>query len=243
MNKQILLSLALSFTCLISLAAELPVPTLTGRVVDNAGILSSHGKKRAESAILQLEKTSGGQMAVLTVPSLKGDSLDGFSMRVAEAWKIGQKGKDNGAILLISKNDRKIRFEIGYGWEGKVNDAKAGDIIRGMQPFFRAGKYDDGVHFAVGKIQEFVTGKAPADIPTQIVRKKRLNPASGIFILIFIIVMVISFFGRSRGGRGGTFYAGGRSSGGFFGGGSGGGGGGFSGGGGSFGGGGASGGW
>ena len=93
------------------------VPPLTGRVVDRAGVFGA-GASRVEAAVLALENASGGQMAVLTVPTLDGEPIEDFSIRVAEAWKIGRKGKDNGAILVIVPDDREMRLEIGYGWEG-----------------------------------------------------------------------------------------------------------------------------
>lgn len=210
------------------------VPPLTGRVVDRAGVFGA-GASRVEAAVLALENASGGQMAVLTVPTLDGEPIEDFSIRVAEAWKIGRKGKDNGAILVIVPDDREMRLEIGYGWEGEINDAKAGDVIRDMAPFFRAGNYADGAVYAVGKVQEFVTGKAPEGQPVPPERRDSGDsPVAAIIVFVVILLLVL---GRGRG----FFFLGG----GGFGGGGGfrGGGGGFSGGGGGFGGGGASGKW
>lgn len=227
------------------LFAELKVPELTGRVVDNASVLSVDGRKRISDAVLSLENATGGQMAVLTIPSLDGGALEDFSMKVAEKWKIGRKDKDNGAILLIVKNDRKIRFEIGYGWEGPINDARAGDIIREMEKFFRKGQYDDGVVFAVNKVQQFVTGKKVEGIPAPEKSAKNEKAPLPHIIIIFIIIIIVVLIGQVFGGKrtyrnrqscGGFFWGGGGGGGGF-------GGGGFSGGGGGFGGGGASGGW
>ncbi len=222
-------------------AAELKVPKHTSRIVDKAGIISLDDKSKIEMSILQFERATSGQIAVLIIPSLKGDSLEMFSMRVAEKWKLGSKDRDDGILLLISVKDHKIRLEVGYGFEGKLNDARAGDIIRGMQPFFRANRYGDGIMFAVMRSQEFITGKkATTPLP-------RARTSSGITpgvvkMIIFITIYFVILFGNRR-RRGftllsGGYYGGysGRSSGGF-------GGGGFSGGGGSFGGGGASGGW
>ena len=211
------------------------VPPLTGRVVDRAGVFGA-GASRVEAAVLALENASGGQMAVLTVPTLDGEPIEDFSIRVAEAWKIGRKGKDNGAILVIVPDDREMRLEIGYGWEGEINDAKAGDVIRDMAPFFRAGNYADGAVYAVGKVQEFVTGKAPEGQPVP--PKRRDSGDSPVAAIIVFVVILLLVLGR---GRGFIFLGGG----GFGGGGGfrGGGGGSFSGGGGGFGGGGASGKW
>jgi len=226
-----------------SLRGELPVPRLTGRVVDQAGMLNRAERERLEDRIRGLETATGGQVAVLVVPSLKGDSLEGFSMRVAESWQIGRKGEDNGALLLVSQNDRQIRLEIGYGWEGQVNDARAGDIIRGMGPWFREGRFAQGIDYALAELQMHVTGQRPADAPAARRSQEREAPGGLVFFL-FVIVFLLSIFGRSRYsrfGRGPVIFLGG--GGGFRGGGGGFGGGGFGGGGGGFGGGGASGRW
>ena len=97
----------------------LEVPSLKGRVNDYANMISPQVRSRLENELRNFEKTDSTQIVVLTVNSLEGDSLEDFSIRVAEAWKIGQKGKDNGAILLVAKNDRKTRIEVGRGL--KVN--------------------------------------------------------------------------------------------------------------------------
>jgi uncharacterized protein len=244
MSKRLPVWLALGLALLTAVArGELAVPRLTGRVVDKANLLSASDRQRIDDRIRGLESATGGQVAVLIIPSLDGDSLEEFSLRVAEAWKIGHKGKDDGALLLVSKNDRKIRWEIGYGWEGQVNDARAGDIIRAMGPFFREGKYAQGIDYAIAELQTYITGQRPAGAPPHIEpRRHRERTPGGVFfafVLIFILLSSLGGFGRRRFGVGPVIFLGG---GGGFGGG-GGGGGGFSGGGGSFGGGGASGGW
>jgi len=233
--------------------AELGVPALTGRVVDQAGILTQEQRQRVEQAILALEAASGGQMAILAMPSLMGEDLEGFSIRVAEKWQIGQRGQDNGAILLVFSEDRKIRLEIGYGWEGEINDARAGDIIRGMGPFFRAGDYAGGMVHAVRKVQEFVVGSVPVDLDGDAGLSPGdvpLNEIPGWMALAIVVALILGFLvigiNSARSGRrsgwtcssrsGWSSGGGGFSGGGFSGGG-------FRGGGGSFGGGGASGGW
>ena len=105
---------------------------------------------------------------MLTVPSLAGDSLEDFSMRVAERWKIGRKGFDNGVILVVARDDRKVRIEVGYGLEGRLTDLTAGRIIRDrIVPEFRAGRFDQGVLNGVTAIAEVVRGEfqAPAQPP------------------------------------------------------------------------------
>lgn len=227
--------------------AELSVPKMTGRVVDRAGMFSSADEQRITAALQNLEAAkNGAQMAVLTVPSLKGDSLEMFSMRVVEKWKLGKRDIDNGLLLLIARDDRKTRLETGYGLEGRLTDARCGDIIRGMKSFFRHSRFADGTIFAVGSVQKILTGSAPSNMPAQPVRhQSKRNRSNYGFFIIFIFLFVIPLVRGMGNSRGRTIFIGG----GFSGGGgfsSGGGGfssGGFSGGGGSFGGGGASGGW
>jgi uncharacterized protein len=128
----------------------LDVPALRGRVNDYAGILTPATVSSIEARLRDLEATDSTQIAVLTVPSLQGDSLEGFSIRVAEEWKIGRKKLDNGAILLVARDDRKVRIEVGYGLEGVLTDLVSGRIIDDIiKPAFRAGDYDRGLSDAV----------------------------------------------------------------------------------------------
>jgi uncharacterized protein len=150
-------------------AAALEAPVLKGRVNDTGGMLSPETERRIETLLKELEETDSTQVAVLTVPSLGGDSLEDFSIRVAERWKIGRKGFDNGVILLVARDDRKVRIEVGYGLEGRLTDLTAGRIIRDrIVPEFRAGRFDQGVLNGVAAIAEVVRGEfqAPAQPPS-----------------------------------------------------------------------------
>lgn len=214
----------LALLCVAFAAAGLDVPPLTGRVVDRAGIFGADGTAKIEQAIRQLESaTGGGQMAVLAVPTLDDTPIEEFGIAVMDKWKIGNKDKDDGIILIIAVKDRKMRIEVGYGWEGEINDARAGDMIRALGPYFRENRYADGVVNTVGQVQQYVTGK---------VSDSERKPGNSSFLPIVIFCAIFA----------GVFFFGRRGSG-FGGGGFGGGGGGFSGGGGRGGGGGASGGW
>jgi uncharacterized protein len=215
-------------------AAAMPeIPPLTGRVVDRAGVFGENGIAKIEGAIMELEAVSGGQMAVLTVKTLDRTPIEEFGIAVMDKWKIGHKGKDNGAILILAVEDREMRLEVGYGWEGDINDARVGDILRAMAPFLRDGCHADAAAYAIGEVQLHVTGQAPKG--HQSVSREE-EPDIGIVVLLVILVLVFLAFGKhGRSGRGGGFFIGG--------GGFGGGGGGFSGGGGGGGGGGASGRW
>ncbi len=228
--------------------AELNVPELTGRVVDSAGMFSNADEQRIAAALQQLESAdNGAQMAVLTVPSLQGNSLEMFSICVVEKWKLGKRDIDNGLLLLIVRNDRKTRLEAGYGLEGRLTDARCGDIIRGMAPFFRKNGFTDGTLFAIGSVQKILTGSVPSHMPVQpAAHKTKSRTSDYLFVIIFFLFVVVPVIRAMLTGRGHTIFVGGSSyRGGYRGGSSGGGfsGGGFSGGGGGFGGGGASGGW
>jgi len=238
-NKLIVCCVAFA-VCLRVQASPLAVPPLSGRVVDGADVLSAAEEQRLEAAVSALESATGGQMAVLTVPTLGAEeSLEAYSMRVAESWRIGHKGRDDGAVLVVVTQDRLMRLEIGYGWEGSVNDARSGDIIRGMTTFFRQNRFADGMVYAVQQVQTYVTGSEPPEA-LHVAAQASAGTPWPVFIFVAIIVLLIVFKGR----RSSRLYWGG--GGGFSGGDGGGfssGGGGFSGGGGGFGGGGSSGRW
>jgi len=145
----------------IALAAD--VPYLTGRVTDNAEILSPAARERIAAALKAHEDATGNQVAVLTLPTLDGESVEGYATRVFESWKLGQKGKDNGVLVIVVPKDRKMRIEVGYGLEGTLTDVEASRIIRNqMTPQFKNGNYDQGVEDGVRTIVATLEGKAPA---------------------------------------------------------------------------------
>jgi uncharacterized protein len=140
------------------------VPYLTGRVVDNAEILKPDTRKRLSETLRQHEQSTTNQIAVLTVPTLKGESVEEYAVRVFEQWKLGQKGKDNGVLVVVAPQDRRMRIEVGYGLEGVLPDAMAARIIRNvMTPRFKDGDYDGGIAQGVDAIVAQLEGKeAPA---------------------------------------------------------------------------------
>ena len=223
-------------------------PELTGRVVDRAEMLSPDVEARLSQMLQAHEQASTEQVVVVTLPDLQGFPIEDYGYQLGRHWGIGQKGKDNGALLIVAKEERKVRIEVGYGLEGRLTDAESSVIInRLMTPAFRQGNFQAGiVNGAAAMIQ--VLGGEPMAIPqglqSQAVQEK---PQAGLVALFFIIMMAMVFFIGSRGGRGGRRGAallGAALLGGAMGGRGGGfGGGGFGGGGGGFGGGGASGGW
>ena len=130
-----------------------PIPALTGRVVDTAGILSSAEESELARRLELIEKETSVQIVVATIPSLEGEPIEDYSIRLAEAWKIGQSGLDNGVILVVVPDERRVRIEVGYGLEAVIPDGMAGRIIRErMAPAFRDGDYYRGLLSAVEAI-------------------------------------------------------------------------------------------
>jgi uncharacterized protein len=219
---------------------SLNVPKLKSRINDYAGILNQTEERSLEKLLEEAEDKTTSQFVLLTISSLEGEVLEDYSIRVADAWKIGQKGLDNGVILLITMAEKKIRIEVGYGLESILTDAKCGYIIRNeIVPSFKQGDYYSGISKGLKTITGIVNREfdiSPEDLKKHKKSQKKNHIPIGFIIFIIIILLMIFRGGKGRGGP--TFWGGG------FGGGSGGfGGGGFSGGGGSFGGGGSSGGW
>ncbi len=136
------------------------VPYLTGRVVDNAEILKADTRRRIAAELQAHEKRTGNQVAVLTVPTLGGESVEEYAVRVFEQWKLGGKGQDNGVLVVVVPRDRRMRIEVGYGLEGTLTDLAASRIIRDvMTPRFRSGDYDGGIAQGVTAIVAHLEGK------------------------------------------------------------------------------------
>ncbi len=222
-------------------AAALVIPQPTGYVNDNARIISPTVELKLEQFLKDFDKSDSTQITVLTIPSLEGEVLEEYALKVLQKWKIGQKGKDNGVLLLVANAEKKIRIEVGYGLEGRLTDLLTGRIIDNeISPKFKQGDFDGGIVSGVVSIAEAVRGEYTGTGKTR--KNKKQSSPWGLIFLFFFLAPLLSRI-RNRNGsrthrRGGIYY------GGPFGGGGGGfGGGGFSGGGGGGGGGGASGGW
>ncbi len=221
-------------------------PRLTGRVNDYAGVLPAADRSRLEARLAEIDRETSTQIIIALFPSLGGDDLEGFSMRLAEAWRPGTAERDNGLIILVFTGDRRVRMEVGKGLEGVVPDILAGRIIRDViGPRFRAGDYAGGLAAAVEAVHQASRGEY---VPPKAARNP-LSPWVAAVILLGFVGLVVMLLKLSRrlggpaiyGGRHhGPWGTGGFGGGGFDGGGLGGG---FSGGGGGFGGGGASGSW
>ncbi|HET9959046.1 MAG TPA: TPM domain-containing protein, partial [Polyangiaceae bacterium] len=202
-------------------AAAREVPPLAGRVNDTAALLTQAERQRIEQKLAKYEADSGHQFAVLTIDTLDSDSLEEFSIRVVEAWKLGKKKVDDGLLLLVVRDDRKIRIEVGYGLEGEIPDAIAARITRDtLKPAFRAGRYGEGIEAAIDALIR-ATGREPAGGSAPVQRPVRGQPQGFPFPLVFIGLLILlplllsklnSSAGggrRYRGGGGGVWPGGG----------------------------------
>ncbi|HBP46675.1 MULTISPECIES: TPM domain-containing protein [Pseudomonas] len=241
------LGLGLLLWLFIATAQALTFPALSGRVVDEGQMLTPATREQLTQSLQAHEKATGEQVVVVTVPDLQGMPIEDYGYQLGRAWGIGQKDKNNGALLIVARDDRKLRIEVGYGLEDRLTDAQASVIINQIiTPAFKAGDYNQGISDGVGAILQVLGGTPlaePAYASSQGDGSDFMAEHPGgvmlLFILFVLVVAACQFYGICNSGGSGGSRSGGFGGGGF----GGGGGGGFRGGGGSFGGGGASGGW
>ncbi len=248
-----LMALTILLVALPAMAAP-TFPALTGRVVDNANILSPAVEASLSEKLAGLETASGHQLVVVTLPTLQGLEIEDYGYQLGRAWQIGDKTRDDGALLIVAPTERKVRIEVGYGLEGVMTDALSSVIIQSaIVPKFKAGDMEGGVVAGTDALVQQLSlpddqAKANVAAASSNAQENRGGPPIPFIILIVVFwIIVISLRGRRRGGLASALpwiilggLGDGRGGGGGW---SGGGGGGFSGGGGSFGGGGSSGGW
>jgi uncharacterized protein len=233
----------------VTAQAELKFPPLTGRVVDNAQLIEPAVREQLSQQLQAHEAATGEQLVVVTLPDLQGTDIADFGYQLGRAWGIGQKDKNNGALLIVARDDRRLRIEVGYGLEDRLTDAQSSVIINQViTPSFKTGNFSKGISDGVAAML-VVLGGNPLDEPSTVYEPRGdqdsdfLSRHPGVlvflvmlFILTVFVCQMLGILPSGGGGRGGS---GGFGGGGF----GGGGGGGFRGGGGSFGGGGSSGGW
>jgi uncharacterized protein len=262
--RALIIALALAVVSTAALAQSLAFPDLTGRVVDEAGILDAGTRERLEKLSADLEAKTTDQLVVVTLKSLQGTSIEDYGYQLGRKWQIGQKDKNNGVLLIVAPNDKRVRIEVGYGLEPTLTDAISSVIVQGsILPRFRAGDFAGGVRRGAEDIAQVLSGDAKEiqERAAQRQAAQRIDPQEFIviaFFLLILLIIVVNVIADMRGRRGGIapgrvrrtrdwagpVIIGGGNSGGWGSGDSwGGGGGGFSGGGGSFGGGGSSGSW
>lgn len=179
-----------------SVAIALQVPDRpTGYVNDYAGLLSEGTRQGLEAKLAEFEKETSNQVVVAIFPGLEGEVLEDFSIRLAEKWKVGQKGRDNGVILLVFKNNRKLRIEVGYGLEGALPDALASQIIhREIVPAFKQADFDKGVEAGVNAIISATRGEHKA-LPGSGTRSQEKASIAFVLMVLYFLAPVVCYFG------------------------------------------------
>jgi uncharacterized protein len=197
--KKIFLLLALGSLLLPVSVRALDVPKLEGYVNDYAGIISPQARVELEGELAGFERSDSTQIVILTVPSLEGDTIEDFGIRVADAWKIGQKNKDNGVIFIVSKEDRKTRIEVGRGLEGKLTDLMSGRIVDlVVNPRFKRGDFDGGFIAGVSALIDVTRGEFKTD-GSRAARSQ--EPSRYFTLLIFgaFVILILGSFSRVLG--------------------------------------------
>ncbi len=201
MTLSVWLVVALFFGFVVPAAADVAVPQLTGRVVDRTGTLSSGDIAALSQKLSDFETRKGSQIAVLIVPTTDPETIEQFSIRVAEAWKIGRKKVDDGAILVVAKNDRHLRIEVGYGLEGALTDVTSRRIIdEVITPKFREGDFAGGISAGAERMMRVVDGE-PLPAPSRSVNFANLDDIGPAVPVVLFASLVVGGFLRSLLGR------------------------------------------
>jgi len=184
-------------------SAEVAVPALSGRVIDQTKTLTPEQLRTLDQKLRDIEARKGSQMAVLMVPTTQPEEIEQYAIRVADKWKLGRKKVDDGVILLIAKNDRAVRIEVGYGLEGALTDALSKRIIDGaIIPRFKQQDFYGGIVAGVDQIARVIDGESlPAPVPAQQLVADPEGTLSSLSVL-FVIGLVLGGFLRKILGRG-----------------------------------------
>ena len=179
-------------------ANEVVLPPLTERVTDLTGTLSTADRASLTASLTALEKEKGAQITIVMLPTTQPETIEQFGIRLAEAWKIGRKGVDDGVIVIVAKNDRKMRIEVGYGLEGAIPDAIAKRIVaEQMAPRFREGDFAGGLRATVATLDKAIRGEAlPA--PVAPAAQGGTDPGHTLMFLLIVLFMggvIRSMFG------------------------------------------------
>jgi uncharacterized protein len=189
--------------------AQVAVPQLTARVTDLTGTLTQEQRASLEHRLQSFEARKGSQIAVLMVPTTEPEAIEQYALRVAERWKIGRKNADDGAILVVAKNDRALRIEVGYGLEGALNDATASRIIREViVPRFREGDFYGGINAGVDRMVRIIDGE-PLPEPPSPAPQVGGGLGQSLPILLILAIVVGGVLRRILGRTGGALATGG----------------------------------
>jgi len=174
-------------------ASALEVPAFRGYVNDYAGMLSPEATGKLQQALAGFDKSDSTQVAILTIPSLEGEDVEGFSIKVVDKWGVGQKGKDNGVLFLVAKQERKVRIEVGRGLEGVLTDLVSGRIIaQVITPAFKSGQIDEGFLAGTAAIIQATRGEFKAEARDS----RRRDEPTPLFKFAVLAIIATVFIGR-----------------------------------------------
>lgn len=187
-----ILACLLLLVCTVTSALALEVPTLRGRINDYAGMLSPQTARSLEQKLAVFERETSNQVVLLTIPSLQDETIEGFAIKVGDAWKIGQRDKGNGVMLILAQKERKIRIEVGTGLQGALPDITAGQIIRNvMAPHLKSGNFDAGISAGLDAIIAATKGEFKATPADKKAAKKKKGPGYSLFIILLLVGIVL----------------------------------------------------
>jgi uncharacterized protein len=179
--------------------ADVAVPSLTARVTDETGTLTDEQRATLEQTLKDFEAKKGAQVSVLIVPTTRPETIEQYSIRVVEQWKLGRKNVDDGALLIVAKNDRTLRIEVGYGLEGALTDATSNRIIdETIVPRFRQGDFYGGISSGIDSIMRVVSGE-PLPAPPE--RQRSSGGSGGLLPVLFLLTVIAGGILRSALGR------------------------------------------
>ena len=181
--------------------AEVAVPPLIHRVTDLTATLDAQQTQTLEIRFAEFERNKGAQLALLIVPTTQPESIEQFGIRVAEAWKLGRKGVDDGALLIVAKDDHSLRIEVGYGLEGVLNDATANRIIAEIiVPRFKRGEFYSGIEAGTAAMMQLINGE-PLPLPTRRAVASGKNNIESLMFMAFVLVVGVGGMLRAMLGR------------------------------------------
>ena len=198
--KKLLIPLTYLFLLLPLHASALGIPKLQGYVNDYANMISGSSRAKLEEELKSFEQSDSTQLVILTLPSLEGETVEDYSIKVVEAWKLGQARKDNGILFLVSKDDRQMRIEVGRGLEGRLTDLMAGRIIDlVIKPRFKRGDFDGGVTAGVASLIDATRGEFKAEEKDSRKGTQPFHVVLAVLVCCFNLIFLLPILATKKG--------------------------------------------
>lgn len=191
-RRRVLPLLVAALLAAAPLAAAVEVPYLSGHVNDTAAMIPAGVREQIEGQLAAFEKATGAQVAVLTVPTLNGEPIEDYSLKVAQTWKLGRKGVDDGVLFLVARDDRTMRIEVGYGLEAKLTDAQSRRILDDVvRPAFRNGDFGGGIAAGVNAITGTIEGKSVIPASSALLPRRNAEVPLGVRLIVTLLFVIV----------------------------------------------------